>query len=124
DLYPFLVLQSQAFKRIIEGLDLQANMLSKDYLKEILLNAEDNILRKIWEYVLDDNMEILIEDEKQITILEARIEYKELGSYELDNESDTESLQDPTVSGDENSDEDIFSTAVMHFQEHLSQQDN
>ncbi|CAG8745452.1 21638_t:CDS:2 [Cetraspora pellucida] len=69
-------------------------------------------------------MEIFTKNKKPITILEACMEYKKIGFNKLDNESDTESQADPTVSGDENSNEDIFSTMVMHLQEQSSQQDN
>ncbi|CAG8763388.1 22554_t:CDS:2 [Cetraspora pellucida] len=191
NLYPFSVLKSQAFKRIIEGLNTQANVLSNDCLKKILLNAGDNILQKIWKYAIDSllaeanensslrtykekelssddwnkitelvkllhfyevvlkhlsnskyptlsqawyainfikgkinnaivYMKIFIKDEKQMTILEARMKYKEIGSNKLGNKSDTESQTDPTIFGDENSDKDIFSTVAMHFQEQLS----
>ncbi|CAG8479239.1 1964_t:CDS:2 [Scutellospora calospora] len=54
DLQLFSVLQLQAFKRIIEGLDIQANVLSIDYLKEIFINSEDKILKKIREYAIDN----------------------------------------------------------------------
>ncbi|CAG8693109.1 16578_t:CDS:2, partial [Racocetra fulgida] len=49
----------------------------------------------------------ILAESSQITIIQKH-EYKELGSYKLDNESDTESLQDPTVSVNKNSNEDIF----------------
>ena len=54
DLQPFSVLQSQAFKRIIEGLDVQANVLSIDRLKELLINSEDKILKNVREYAISD----------------------------------------------------------------------
>ncbi|CAG8538573.1 9598_t:CDS:2 [Racocetra fulgida] len=54
DLQSFSVLEEPSFKKIIEGLDPQINMPSKDRLKEILINAEDKILRNVHEYVLDD----------------------------------------------------------------------
>ncbi|CAG8588506.1 756_t:CDS:2, partial [Scutellospora calospora] len=41
------------FKRIIEGLDIQANVLGYDRLKEILINSEDKILQNLREYALD-----------------------------------------------------------------------
>ncbi|CAG8631435.1 7370_t:CDS:2 [Cetraspora pellucida] len=52
--YPFSILQSLLFKRIIEELDERANILSKDYLNESLINAEDKILRNLHEYAFDD----------------------------------------------------------------------
>jgi hypothetical protein len=53
ELQPFSIIQSQSFKRIIEGLDTQANILSNDRLKEILINSEDKILQNLREYALD-----------------------------------------------------------------------
>ncbi|CAG8486056.1 8629_t:CDS:2 [Racocetra fulgida] len=44
ELLLFSITQSQAFKRIIEGLDAQSNVLSNDHLKEILINSENKIL--------------------------------------------------------------------------------
>ncbi|CAG8610272.1 1037_t:CDS:2, partial [Racocetra fulgida] len=42
-----------AFKRIIEELDTQATVLSKDHLKDILINSEDKMLRNFRECALD-----------------------------------------------------------------------
>ncbi|CAG8556944.1 4089_t:CDS:2 [Racocetra fulgida] len=53
ELQPFSIIQSRSFKRIIEGLDTQANILSNDHLKEILINSENKILQDLSEYVLD-----------------------------------------------------------------------
>ncbi|CAG8558871.1 12607_t:CDS:2 [Racocetra fulgida] len=53
ELQPFSITQSQAFKRIIEELDTQANVLSNDHLKEILINSEDKILQNLREYAHD-----------------------------------------------------------------------
>ncbi|CAG8751064.1 13610_t:CDS:2, partial [Racocetra fulgida] len=53
ELQPFSIIQSQAFKRIIEGLDVQANVLSYDRLKEILINSEDKVLQNLHEYTFD-----------------------------------------------------------------------
>ena len=53
ELQPFSIIQSRAFKRIIEGLDVQANVLGYDRLKEILINFEDKVLQNLREYALD-----------------------------------------------------------------------
>ncbi|CAG8554980.1 995_t:CDS:2, partial [Racocetra fulgida] len=53
ELQPFSIIQLRSFKRIIEGLDTQANVLSNDHLKEILINSEDKILQDLCEYALD-----------------------------------------------------------------------
>ncbi|CAG8732506.1 17865_t:CDS:2, partial [Racocetra fulgida] len=54
DLQLFAVLRSQAFKRVIERLDIQANIPSIDHLKEIFINSEDKILKKIREYAINN----------------------------------------------------------------------
>ncbi|CAG8811895.1 17831_t:CDS:1, partial [Racocetra fulgida] len=53
ELQPFLIIYSRAFKRIIEELDIQANILNNDCLKDILINSEDKVLRNLREYVND-----------------------------------------------------------------------
>ncbi|CAG8644441.1 3668_t:CDS:2, partial [Scutellospora calospora] len=53
ELQPFSIIQSRAFKRIIEGLNVQANMLGYDHLKEILINSEHKVLQNLCEYALD-----------------------------------------------------------------------
>ncbi|CAG8675300.1 16276_t:CDS:2, partial [Racocetra fulgida] len=53
DTFQSSTLSQTAFKRIIEGLDIQANVLSNDRLKEILINSEDKILQNLREYAHD-----------------------------------------------------------------------
>ncbi|CAG8768958.1 19924_t:CDS:2, partial [Cetraspora pellucida] len=55
ELQPFSITQSRALKRIVEGLDAQANVLSNDRLKEIFINSENKILQNIREYALNNN---------------------------------------------------------------------
>ncbi|CAG8469617.1 17840_t:CDS:2 [Racocetra fulgida] len=55
DLHSFSILQSHAFRRVIEGLDSRVNILSNDRLKEMLINAEDRILQNMREYTYNDN---------------------------------------------------------------------
>ncbi|CAG8692589.1 12044_t:CDS:2 [Cetraspora pellucida] len=40
---------------IIEGLDVQANILGNDHLKEILINFEDKVLQNLREYAQDSS---------------------------------------------------------------------
>ncbi|CAG8554472.1 18571_t:CDS:2, partial [Racocetra fulgida] len=43
-----------AFKKIIEELDVQANVLSIDCLKELLINSKDKILKNVREYAINN----------------------------------------------------------------------
>ena len=53
ELQLFSIIQLWAFKRIIEWLDTQANVLGYNRLKEILINSEDKILQNLREYALN-----------------------------------------------------------------------
>ncbi|CAG8701946.1 15572_t:CDS:2, partial [Racocetra fulgida] len=55
ELQPFSILKSQTLIKIIEDLDSQASVLSKDQLKEILINAEDRVMQSMREHAHDDN---------------------------------------------------------------------
>src|SRR5690349_8930145 len=55
ELQPFSIIQSRAFKRIIERLNVQANILGNDHLKEILINSEDKVLQNLREYAHDSS---------------------------------------------------------------------
>ncbi|CAG8454465.1 2836_t:CDS:2 [Racocetra fulgida] len=44
----------QAFKKIIEELDVQANVLSIDRLKKLFINSKDKILKNVHEYAINN----------------------------------------------------------------------
>ncbi|CAG8684873.1 17405_t:CDS:2, partial [Cetraspora pellucida] len=52
---PFSIIQLRSFKRIIEGLDVQVNILGNDRLKEILINSENKVLQNLHEYAQDSS---------------------------------------------------------------------